>query len=300
MRWILYAVTALIIVVAGAAGYGYHKIRSLSVQPVSERVWLLQGVGGNVTVLKTGAGAVLVDSMTFATQGEQLSEEAEALTGEPVVMVINSHFHIDHSHGNPGFSPSVDVVATSLTLKHMQEDDPIPGYWDGDAAQALPNRLVDGTEEITIGDQRIRLIHPGRGHTDGDLIVLLVDQGIVVLGDLLFQRRYPNIDLEHGGSIVEWTKTLDRILALPFRRVVPGHGPLTDADGIRQFQRFLDQLVAVGQQARQQGWSREQAIAQGHLTEDAGYGVISVPPLFTLDRAFVLGRAWDEAHWQDR
>ncbi len=296
MRWFLGILVTLIVVILCAGGYGYTQIRQLNVEQVTDRLWVLTGIGGNVTVLKTGAGAVLVDSMTFATQGARISALARELTGEPVVMVINSHFHIDHSHGNPGFDPAIDVVATPKTLQHMRNSDPIPGYWEGDAAELLPNKLVERTEEITVGDQRIQLIHPGRGHTDGDLIVLLPQQETVVLGDLLFHRRYPNIDLEHGGSIAAWSQTLDHILALPFRRVVPGHGKVTDADGIRQFQRFLDQLIAVSEKVRAESWSREQAIMSGTLTEDAGYETISVPLLFTLDRQFVLGRAWDEAH----
>ena len=62
---------------------------------------MIKGLGGNVGVLATGDGTVLVDTMTLEAQGAAIRETAEALTGEPVVMIINTHYHLDHTHGNP-------------------------------------------------------------------------------------------------------------------------------------------------------------------------------------------------------
>ena len=63
------------------------------------------------------------------------------------------------------------------------------------------------------------------------------------MGDLLFNGRYPSVDLEAGGSVEAWIATLDRALALDFDRVIPGHGPVTDRAGLLEFQRFIAELA---------------------------------------------------------
>ncbi|MDD9892481.1 MAG: MBL fold metallo-hydrolase [Gammaproteobacteria bacterium] len=295
MKWLVRALVVIAVLGVAFGGYVYKRLSTIEVAQLTERAWVLHGFGGNVTLLKTGAGAVMVDSLTFKMQGRLLKDKAQEITGEPVVMIINTHFHRDHSHGNPAFDTAVDVVATSNTLKYLQHSDPVEGYWDGDAAELLPNKLVDGVEDIKVGDQRIRLLHPGRGHTDGDLVVVLLDQGIIALGDLFFNRRYPNIDIDHGASITNWPQTLENTLNQPFEIAIPGHGVVSDADGIRVFQSFLTQLSGVVKAVKANGWTLEQTYQQAELTEDGGYGIGSLPFVYRLDREFVLRRAWEEA-----
>jgi cyclase len=114
-------------------------------------------------------------------------------------------------------------------------------------------------------------------------------------GDLLFNMRYPNIDLEAGGSIEAWIETLDRVLELDFDRVIPGHGPVTDRDGTRAFQGFLQELWRLGSEAAKAGRTLDETLEMARLTTDAGFGVIGVPFVFKLDRDFVVMRSWQEA-----
>lgn len=294
MRRIL-AVTLGLVVVAlgGLAVYVYTGVQSLEIRAVTSDVHMLLGWGGNVTVLRSERGAVVVDTMTFRMQGERIREAAEELAGGPVQSVINTHYHSDHTHGNPGFAPGTHVVATARTLEHLRTFD--AGSWQGESAGTLPNDTFHDVHEMSLGDKTVRSYHPGRGHTDGDLVTLLVEDRVLVMGDLLFQGRYPNIDLEAGGSVREWIATLDRVLELDFDHVVPGHGPLTDAGGIRAFQAFLRELWQLASDAAAAGLSLEETLAQARLTRDEGFETIAVPLLFRLDRDFVVQRAWQEA-----
>ena len=148
---------------------------------------------------------------------------------------------------------------------------------------------------MRIGDKTIRSHHLGRGHTGGDLVVLFVEDRVLHAGDLLFVGRYPNVDLEGGGSIEAWLATLDRVLELDFDRVIPGHGPVTDREGIRAFQGFLRELWEVGQQAARESLSLERTLEVARLGSDEGFAVIGIPGVFRLDRDFVVTRAWQEA-----
>ncbi len=284
---------ALVVLVLALGGYVFMQIRSLDVERLSEDLFVLRGFGGNTAVLRTDAGAVIVDTMTLPLQGARIRAVARELTGGETVLVINTHYHLDHTHGNPAFEPGTRVLSTERTLSHLKALD--ADFWTGDAAKLLPNETFADRQTLSIGGKTLELVHPGRGHTDGDLVVVMVDEGVVHMGDLLFNGHYPNIDLEAGGTVQGWPETLDRVLALSFDRVIPGHGPTTDRAGVSQFKEFLAQLGDIGARAAANGVSLEETVASDQLTADEGYEPIRFIISLGLDREFVLRRAWEEA-----
>lgn len=284
---------AVIVVVAGVGGWVYLQVRAIDVERLSDDLHVLRGLGGNVAVLETSAGTVVVDSMTFPLQGSRIRQVAQELTGAETVLIINTHYHLDHTHGNPAFAFGTRVLSTERTLEHLEALD--GEFWSGDAAALMPNETFTDRQTLTVGDKTMDLIHAGRGHTDGDLVVVFREEAVLHAGDLLFMGHYPNIDLEAGGTILGWPATLDRVLELEFDRVIPGHGPTTDRSGIRQFQSFLIQLGTLGQQAAADGTPLAEFMETGALTEDAGYEPIRFIVSLGLDRPFVLQRAWEEA-----
>ncbi len=102
-RLLIRTLLVLLVVVAGIAIYGYQQVAMLDSESVTDDVSVLFGIGGNVGVLRTERGSVIVDTMTFRMQGERIREEAERLTGREAAVVVNTHYHGDHTHGNPGF-----------------------------------------------------------------------------------------------------------------------------------------------------------------------------------------------------
>jgi cyclase len=270
----------------------YQRVSTIEVARVTDHVHVIYGLGSNVGILETDEGAVVVDTMTFQLQGREVRDKAEQLGGGPARVVINTHYHFDHTHGNPAFPSGLEVVSTARTLAYMKKLD--AGYWEGDAAGTLPNATFEDERELKIGGKTVRVLHPGRGHTDGDLVVLFVDDGVLHTGDLFVNHMYPNIDLEGGGSVQEWVKTLDRVLALEFQHVIPGHGPVTDRAGLVKFQDFMRQLAAVSEEAAKSGRSLAETQANAVLDQDAGYEVMAIPFVMRLDRDFVVKRAWEE------
>ena len=153
------------------------------------------------------------------------------------------------------------------------------------------------SREIRLGDKTIQVLHPGRGHTDGDLVALFVEDRVLSYGDLLFLGHYPNIDLEAGGSVQAWPATLDGTLDLPFEHAVPGHGVTTSHTGVRHFRTFMQQLAELGQAAASEGWTLEQTATRAaqYVTADEGFEPIRFVVPLGLDRDFVIRRAWEEA-----
>jgi len=294
MKTLLARLALVLAVLLGiAALWATSRVRSLDTEAVDGDVHLLQGLGGNVAVLRTSAGAVVVDTMTFRMQGQRIREQAEQVGGGPVQAVLNTHYHWDHTHGNPGFAPGTHVVATTKTLEHLRTRD--ADYWTGGAEETLPNDTFDAEHTLSIGGKTIRALHPGRGHTDGDLVVLFVEDRVLHTGDLFVHGVYPSVDLEAGGSVREWPDTLDRVLALDFERVIPGHGPVAVRADVEQFRDFLRELWRVAEAAVAKGESLDDLRRNATLSGDAGYQTRTIPFVVTLDRDYVLGRAYEEA-----
>ena len=273
--------------------YVVAQLRAVDVEQLSDDLWVLRGAGGNTAVLRTDAGAVVVDTKTLPMQGERIRETARELTGMDTVLLINTHYHNDHTHGNPAFEPGTRVLSTERTLSHLQALD--ADFWRGEAARLMPNETFSDRMALELGGKTIELIHPGVGHTDGDLVVLFKDENVIHTGDLMFNHFYPNIDLEAGGSVQQWVDSLETVLRMDFTRVIPGHGDTTDRTGLRQFLAFIAQLALLGRNAAEQGLSLEQAVATGELTADAGYERVRLVVPLHMDREFVITRAWQEA-----
>ena len=273
--------------------YVVSQLRAVDVEQLSDDLWVLRGAGGNTAVLRTDAGAVVVDTKTLPMQGERIRETARELTGMDTVLLINTHYHIDHTHGNPAFEPGTRVLSTERTLSHLQALD--ADFWRDEAARLMPNETFSDRMALELGGKTIELIHPGAGHTDGDLVVLFKDENVIHTGDLMFNHFYPNIDLEAGGSVQQWVDSLETVLRMDFTRVIPGHGDTTDRTGLRQFLAFIAQLAQLGRNAAEQGLSLEQAVATGELTADAGYERVRLVVPLHMDREFVITRAWQEA-----
>ena len=194
--------SALVVLIGLLLALGLYllvQLRTLEVETLSEDLYVLRGLGGNTAVLRTGAGAVIVDSMTLPMQGKLIREIAKSLTGEDPVLLINTHYHPDHTHGNPGFEPGTRIVSTERTLSHLNALD--SKFWSGEKAELLPNETITDRQTLNIGSKTVEIIHPGPGHTDGDLVVLLADERVIHTGDLLFYGYYPLIDLGAGGSV---------------------------------------------------------------------------------------------------
>ncbi len=281
----------LLAVVALLGAGAWFLVGDLDHVQMTTDVHMYSGVGGNVGVLVTPEGAVVVDTMTFVRQGGAIRAAVARLTDKPIVAVLNTHYHFDHTHGNPAFPPGTRVIATANTLEHLRTRD--ADFWrDPPAAQLLPNDTFEsGTKELRVGGKTVRSYALGRGHTDGDMVVLFVEDRVLHTGDLVCNGYYPNIDLEGGGSVKAWSATLDKVLALPFDTVIPGHGPPASRRTVERFRDFMASLWTQTSTLRQRGATLEDAIKVVNLDE---FGLKPMWLMPTLNRGFVIRRAWEE------
>ena len=254
VRRILIALAAMILVAAGFVGFQFYRFMRTETIKIDDRFYVVLGGGGNTAVLIADDGVLVVDTK-FWRAGRQLPGIISALTDKQVKVIINTHYHADHTHGNPQYTPGTTVIAQRHTREHLLALD--KAFWEVEPAWSLlPAEMVDDEKQLQFGDETVRIIHPGRGHTDGDVVVYFTKRRIMATGDLFINGRYPRIDLRGGGSGREWPATLDKVLAISdVTQYVPGHGPLAERAAVVRFQSYLRSLVTQVEERAAQGRS---------------------------------------------
>lgn len=194
-----------------------------------------------VGVVQGSSSVVMIDSGSTLTEGTQLAADIADLTGSSVSHLVLTHSHFDHVLGSAAFAKAQVYtsrsVADAMTLGAADLiADAIRYGADEDAVTAAattlrpPDHLVDGSAVIDLGDRHVQVIHPGRGHTADDLVVLATGPvPVVFCGDLVEESGDPAVD--HFSDLAAWPATLDRLLAIggPDAVYVPGHGAVVDA-----------------------------------------------------------------------
>jgi glyoxylase-like metal-dependent hydrolase (beta-lactamase superfamily II) len=278
-----------VVVVGGAALWWRTGV--LDVEEIRPGVFMLSGVGGNVGILTTDEGAVVVDSMMLVRQGRSIREQIRKLRAGPVVALINTHYHLDHTHGNPAFPTGTKVIATDKTLAHMRTLD--ADFWaDAPARDLLPNETFEKEWSLAVGGKTVRAVFPGPGHTDGDLAVFFEEDRVLHAGDLVWNGHWLNVDPAAGGTLRHWPIALDRLLELDFDVVIPGHGPVATRADVEHFRDFIQVLWRQSYTAMVNGASRDQVIAEVDLS---GYPMRRLWFYPVLSRSSVLGHAYDES-----
>jgi glyoxylase-like metal-dependent hydrolase (beta-lactamase superfamily II) len=214
----------------------------LTIEKVKDNLYNIIGNGGNVGVLVTTEGVILVDDK-FEEDFDGIMARVRSVTSQPVKYVINTHYHADHSGGNTRFLPVAQVISTRAARINILE-----GKQSNAPPGVRPANMVF-TEEISVflGGQEVRARHFGRGHTGTDAIVYFPALRTVHTGDMMAGTT-PLIDYNGGGSIVEWTKTWDAaVAAFDFDTIIPGHGAVTDKAGL---QTYRNNVVALRDQVR--------------------------------------------------
>src|SRR5690606_13065375 len=102
------------------------------------------------------------------------------------------------------------------------------------------NETFEGEKTLSIGGRTVELIEVGSAHTMGDLIVYVPDAKLLYSADILFIGSTP---VMWAGPVENWFAALDRILAMDVETIIPGHGPITDKDGVRQVRQYWEYLV---------------------------------------------------------
>ena len=252
---------------------------------VGDRVWAWTlpdgGYGWSNAGLVAGAGAsLLVDTLFDLALTREMLDAMKPMTDRtPITDALITHSNGDHTHGNQLLDASVRIIAAEGTAEEIAHGmapemlamtqtgnlGPVAtpyarerfGHFDfGGITVRNADQTFDRDLTIDVGGRHINLLNLGPAHTAADSVVHVPDAGVLFGGDLLFIGCTPIV---WAGPIDNWIAACDTMIALDAPTVVPGHGPITDPDGIRAVRGYLVHIAEQAEAAHRKGLSWAEA-----------------------------------------
>lgn len=259
---------------------------------IRRNVGYFTGQGGTIGWLAGGAGAVAVDAQ-FPATAKACVEGLQQKSPKGIQLLINTHYHGDHTGGNQVFRGAVkQIVQQERCAKLHRESTEKAGTA---AQQAYADITFGESWSQEVGDEKMWGYFYGPGHTGGDAVIVFERANVVHMGDLMFNRRHPRVDGPGGASIKNWISILERVAKRHSdatfifghaKEGLPVTGPAKDLLALRDYFSAALQHVQKGLAARQ---SKEEIAKTTELpgfTEYTGNA--------TVNLAGVLTAAYDE------
>lgn len=250
-----------------------------SFQEVAPRVWVAHydWMHVNITLVGGSDGLLMVDTHGSAAQARRVADDVRRLGAGPLTGLVNTHEHWDHHFGNATMVEQfgeMPIHATEWARDHIEVS---AGHTLEQYEQAtdprreeilettllLPTHTFSSAVQLDLGDRAVELIHPGRGHTAGDLVVRVPDADVVLGGDLIEESDPPFIGDDSWP--LEWPMTLDLVIGLMTDAtvVVPGHGQLVDKAFVQDQRIELGIIAETIRDLASRGVPQSEALAQG-------------------------------------
>jgi cyclase len=268
--------------------------------------WIGAGGDSNAGAIETPEGLIVIDTQQYPRLARQLRAAVLAKSGQPLRIVVNTHCHLDHTHGNTVFA-DVPILAHEKTLAAMNaclgprsgdawtigdfatkikflfgqnilelvpDHDPARRWFEGriglpdydTVVICPPSQTFADSFAFHLPDDTVRLHYFGPAHCDGDIVVHLERRKVAFLGDLLFHGRFPWLGDCDLDGLIS---ALGRVLALDISVVVPGHGPPATLADVARFRDMLVELRAAVDRAIKGGVSEEAATREVALPQYA-------------------------------
>lgn len=221
-------------------------------------------------------GVLVIDAHINGEMARQIQDAVRRVTNKPIMFLVNTNYHGDHTFGNYAFPPDTLIVAHRNTARHMRDfehekrfllqavNDDATVY--ADARLRLPDLAFDDYLRLDLGGRVVQLYHFGRGNTTGDTVVFVPDAKVAWTGNLVVgEGSIPPIFEGRAGqylnTIARFAQTLD------VQTIVPGHGRLTSGAILGRYMAYLNELITSVRRSIASGSSLDEALASIALAE---------------------------------
>ena len=215
-------------------------------------------------------GVLVIDAHLNGAMAGQIQTAVRQVTNKPILYVVNTNYHGDHTFGNYAFPQETLIVAQQKTAESMRDFErekqfllPIvdndPTVF-GDVRLRLPDLVFDQYLELDLGGRVVELYHFGHGNTPGDTVVFVPEARIAWVGNLIVGEGSIPFLIEGGAgayleTMAKFTHTLE------VGKIIPGHGLLTSGAILGRYLPYLSELIESVRKAIRAGHSLEEAIA---------------------------------------
>ncbi|HTY83884.1 MAG TPA: MBL fold metallo-hydrolase [Silvibacterium sp.] len=251
---------------------------------VTDTIFLLQGVGGNMVAQIGPDGKLLVDS-SMATASHALQQVLSKLGANSLKLLINTCWLFDHTDGNAALHDAgVFIIAQENTRVRLSSPQKMPLLnlsLNSAPNGALPQLTFTDSDKLYFNNDQIQLVYVPNAQTDSDIFVHWINANVIHTGDLYHNGSYPLIDAGSGGTINGLIRGVDQVLDITDdrTRIVPGHGPPGNKASL---QKYRDMLAAVANRIEKMkiaGRSLDQVlVAKPTADLDAAWGRGPITP----------------------
>ena len=215
---------------------------------VSDNIYMIASVGGpiagNIGVFVSDDGLIVIDDQ-YEINEEKILNALSEISNLPIKLIINTHFHHDHSDGNKAFGKlNIPIYAHKNVRKRLSRNSVLYGsnrLIEKYSNEALPSLTYSSLMSLYESDEEIQLYNFGKGHTDGDTVIFFKNSNVIHAGDTFVTYGYPYIDLNNGGSFEGFLNILNMIISLSDSdtKIIPGHGPICDINDVIKFRDIV-------------------------------------------------------------
>ena len=235
-----------VVVLGGAIPAGTSSAEDVKVTavPVTEKIFMLSGKGGNIGLFLGEDGTFLIDDQ-YAPLTDKILAAIEAAGGEYPKFLINTHYHGDHTGGNENLGGKGTLIFSHDNVRERLRTGAFLKPFDMKQAKSSKAGLpvVTFSEDISfhLNGDTVHALHVPHSHTDGDSFIHFQKANVIHTGDLFFNGFYPFIDVDHGGSLRGMIKGVDTVLSLAdeHTRIIAGHGPLGSKADLVRYRNML-------------------------------------------------------------
>jgi len=214
----------------------------MALKKLSKHVYYVQGASGiatenqgfvsNAAVIVTAQGVVVFDALGTPSLAALLINKIKAITNQPIVKVIVSHYHADHIYGLQVFkdlgaqimAPSgyADYLDLPIATQRLIERRKSLAPWVNATTQLIsPDIVIDKKTTFTLGEVNFDINYLGKAHSDGDLTLLIREDKVLLSGDLIFEGRLP---FTGSANTQHWLSLLEKLDNRNLSALLPGHG----------------------------------------------------------------------------
>jgi cyclase len=264
--------TAMALAMAGARAAGSGNTQ-LVIKPLSPNLTLISGAGGNVVVLRSSEGVLMVDGGAREHSAALLKAVRDIAGTDRVHTLFNTHWHADQTGSNATLGAAgTRIIAHENTRLWLTTD--VECKWENRVYQPLPkiaqpNQTFYTTGSLEFGGEKIDYGHLGQAHTDGDIYVFFRKANVLVAGDVVSVGSFPIIDYSSNGWIGGVVTALNSLVELADAntQIIPGLGSPQNRDYIKAEHAMLNNIKTRLSRMMAQGMSAKEMIAANPAQE---------------------------------
>jgi cyclase len=234
-RILMWVAAIIVILVAVLSIYMYPMYRFMfdkEIVQVGDALTIVSGGGGNSGIF-VGENAVIVIDTKMMGNAEELYKTAKEKAGQKPIIVINTHYHKDHTSGNKYYKGSKIYIGNydkSFLEKEIE-------------AENMPINFVSDSLSLNLGNETVLVYNLGQAHTFKDMVVYLKNRNYLFTGDLIFNHVNPVLKKESGADVDKWMSALQLILkSWNNATIIPGHGPSGNKEMVQSMLQYFEDM----------------------------------------------------------